>query len=324
MLKGLRCKYLDGGFDFEPEALCYCCQTSHKGGGKPIITDNYSGEILDWNEVFSQRRVFRDALLNGEVPEKCEGCTFIEPINDTSSINEGDYFSEIMINHFFECNSMCCYCSKRLSSNNKNGCISDYSILPVLKDLFEKNLIKKDACIAFAGGEPTIFKGFDEILNLSYENGLRNFVIHSSCIKYSDAIEKGLRLLKDIRVVVSLDSGTRETYKKIKNVDCFDKVCENLKKYVSFANSHNDLICSKYIIIPGINDNFEEINTWYNLSTKNIGIKSLIIDIEQDWFGINNDKIPAYMVDLIKHVESLAKRDNIGFSLYERAKLLFI
>jgi hypothetical protein len=53
---------------------------------------------------------------------------------------------------------------------------------------------------------------------------------------------------------ISLDSGTRETFKLVKGADCFDVVIDNLKQY----RNHGE-VQIKYIIIPGINDGDSDI-----------------------------------------------------------------
>lgn len=57
------------------------------------------------------------------------------------------------------------------------------------------------------------------------------------------------------RLHISLDSGTPETFLKIKGVDCFDKVVDNL---VRFSENGGRTIM-KFLIIEGINDNKEDI-----------------------------------------------------------------
>ena len=50
------------------------------------------------------------------------------------------------------------------------------------------------------------------------------------------------------------------TYKQIKRVPCFNKVVDNLKKYTKASKKSQSCVWSKFILVPGINDNEEEIN----------------------------------------------------------------
>jgi molybdenum cofactor biosynthesis enzyme MoaA len=51
-----------------------------------------------------------------------------------------------------------------------------------------------------------------------------------------------------------LDAGTRETFKKIKGIDAFARVCENLRRYAEHGN-----VEVKYIFMNGVNDSNGDI-----------------------------------------------------------------
>ena len=46
-------------------------------------------------------------------------------------------------------------------------------VKPIVKDMFKKGIIKKteESCIIFGGGEPTILKEFDKLIDLFLEKG---------------------------------------------------------------------------------------------------------------------------------------------------------
>jgi MoaA/NifB/PqqE/SkfB family radical SAM enzyme len=73
---------------------------------------------------------------------------------------------------------------------------------------------------------------------------------------FSEEIAALLRVYR-ASIYVSLDAGTRETFKKIKGVDNFYKVCNNLRKYADINRYHMIL---KYIYLPGINDSKEDLD----------------------------------------------------------------
>ena len=60
----------------------------------------------------------------------------------------------------------------------------------------------------------------DDLLNLFVEQKERNIIVHSSGIKYSPALAKAINV-GCANVVLSFDSGCRETYKKIKTTFAF-------------------------------------------------------------------------------------------------------
>src|SRR5699024_7467258 len=123
------------------------------------------------------------------------------------------------------------------------------------------------SCIIFGGGEPTILHEFDKLINLFLDKGCKNIRINSSGIKYSKSIEKGLKS-GAISLVISTDADCSETYEKIKQVKAYKKVWENIRKYAK-AQSKDNLLKVKFILFPGVNDNYEEINKWFDEVVKN-------------------------------------------------------
>ena len=134
-------------------------------------------------------------------------------------------------------------------------------------------------------------------------------------------IEKGIST-GQLSVVISIDSSSRETYKKIKQVDAFNTVCKNLKKY-SKAQKNSFNVISKYIIIPEVNDNKEEIDNWLKFNKEN-NIEIIVIDIENSWLTkYRNEEPDKKIVDLIKYVMNKSREMNFNrLEICDRAKYL--
>lgn len=66
-------------------------------------------------------------------------------------------------------------------------------------------------------------------------------------------------------VIWSLDAGTRETYRKIKQIDAFDHVVQNVRKYIAQDAFHGRFIVAKYLIVKGINNNIAEFDAFLKL-----------------------------------------------------------
>ena len=146
---------------------------------------------------------------------------------------------------------------------------------PVIKKLADMGKIRGGGEIGFGGGEPALLPEFEPMVNMLLDCGCDNIRVHSSGVKYSQAIERGVREGKLI-VVVSVDSGTPETYQNIKRVNHFNKVWENLAKYAQAQTSNKYKVKTKYIIFPGYNDTKEEIDKFFDLTVKS-GIKSVVL-----------------------------------------------
>ena len=185
----------------------------------------------------------------------------------------------------------------------------------LIKDMFNKDIIRhtEESCIIFGGGEPTILKDFDKLINLFLDNGCKNIRINSSGIKYSKSIEKGLKL-GSISLVISTDAGCRETYERIKQVKCYKKVWENIRKYSKSAGNSN-LLKVKFILYPGINDNYEEIDKWFDEIIKN-GVKAVSLSVEQDWYNKHQPDFTPEIYNQIAYMEKRSKDLGLDLEIY--------
>ena len=303
-MNNLGCSFLEEGIDFEPQKICDCCISHTDGRGLPVLIKDYEGEPVDWEKLFEIK-----AQKIKQQQEKtifdCEGCYRL-----------GEYtfkgekkISEFHMSHCRICNAKCIYCSDEFSRSSLN-----YDTYPIIKDLFDKGYYKPGGEATFEGGEPTLMKSFNELVEFFVINGTR-VRIHTSCITYSALVEDALK--KNMgTVVVSLDSASKKTYAKIKLVDKFNIVVENLKKYASASNNNPDGIVVKYIIIPGVNDNIFEIDRFFKLM-KQIGIKTVAVDIEVRYArAYNNKNVSPHIYILYDYFEKQAKLYNMKLLVY--------
>ena len=277
--------------------------------------ENYKGELINWDDIFENRAKMREDIKNGIVPKKCTGCYYLKE----QDWNSENYIDEVLIGHFTHCNCNCIYCytekDKKFFNANKT-----YNIYPVIKDMIEKGILSKNATVTFGGGEPTILQEFEELVYLLLDYDVYNIRIHSDGIKYSPAIEKGLKLGK-ITLITSVDSSSKATYEKIKQVPCHEKVWQNLAKY---AKTKNGLIRTKYVLIPGVNDSLSEVKNWMKM-TYEAGIKNIAFDIEDTWFKKNRYNITQYVYVICDFIFECYRQYNLdSCELYERASNLKI
>ena len=309
-MKYTSCIHLEHGITFFSNSVQICCISSHCGGGNIIEINNYKGELIDWDDFFTKRNQLREGARNGHAPQKCEGCYYLKE----QDWNTDNYIDEVLIGHFTHCNCNCIYCytekDKKFFNANKT-----YNIYPVIKDMIAKGVLSKNATITFGGGEPTILQEFEELVHLLLDYDVYNIRIHSDGIKYSPAIEKGLKLGK-ITLITSVDSSSKKVYEEIKQVPCFDKVWKNLEQY---AKAKNGLIRTKYVLIPGVNDSLTEVKNWLQ-KTYEVGIRHIAFDIEDNWFKARRDNIPQYIYVIFDFVSECYKQYKIeSCELYERA-----
>ena len=199
-----KCMYVDSGICFFYDSVRVCCKSSHNGIGMPHLSEY--GEF-DIKEILRKKEQYKQALYNGQVLNECKGCVFLK---ETNEINEDNSIFFIDIDSFSNCNSKCVYCN--VHSLN----IEEHPVLPFFESLFNEKMLRNDkyGYIQFAGGEPTIMKDFEKIVDLCLKNGIENYMIHTNGIKFSKSIENLIKKAK-VKLIISLDSSSRDTFKKI-------------------------------------------------------------------------------------------------------------
>ena len=312
-MKYLSCRYIEHGLDFEHTRLETCCFTCHSGGGHITLNSDYKGEMIDWDKLFTLKRKYREEHRKGNILPNCKGCVFLEE----KDWDEEDYINFLQFNYWIQCNSKCTYCYE-VQNKKIFDKIKPYNTVPIINEMIEKNILRKGGEIAFGGGEPTIAPEFEDLIKLLTESGFRNMRIHSSGIKFSPAIEEAIKK-GVLNVVISIDSGCEKTYKKIKTVNSFKKVVENMKKYAAANKNNFGLMTSKYIIIPNVNDNRKEIDLWIE-TVKSIGGRWLAVDIEDVWYKTNRATISPYYLDLVNYIIERANEYKMKVELYDRAR----
>lgn len=300
------CHLLEHGISIEKNNIKNCCLAKPTNELEPIVLESYDAQNLDWDKLFENKRKQRQAQKTARIPE-CEGCY----VSEDEVWDDDDYISYINFNHWVKCNSNCIYCYTQYCKDK-----SHENIYPSIVELINRNQFRNTGEITFQGGEPTILEEFDDLINLFLDQKAK-IRVHSSGILYSKAIERGL---KDglLTVVISPDAGDKETYKKVKRVDSFEKVCENIQKYSDVLGSDNKhLLQVKYIIIPGYNDSIKNVDNWFKI-VKQAKIKNIIFDIEFI-YQKNNPVMSKHMYMLIDYIKYSAKKSGLNCNLYDSA-----
>ena len=312
--KYISCDRLINGIDFEIDNIELCCFRCHKGGGIIPLCEVKNGNI-DFDSFFSARDKYIKENKAGKINPKCEGCLNLEK----KEWNEKPVIKYIHFNHWTHCNSNCEYCYTKKDPKYKGG-VQHYNALPILKEILSKIEFSPSGEITFAGGEPALLDEFDDIIDYLLDIGAKKIIIHSSGIKYSKAIERGLKENK-IQLVISHDSGSSEIYEKIKNTYTYDEVWKNTAEYAKISSKN---VYSKYIIIPKVNDNKEEIKKWLNKAHE-CSIKTIIADIEHDFYNQNKNNFRECLriLSLCEYIKNAAKSLGIEVEFYNSAIYLY-
>lgn len=307
------CYWLESGINFDRDNYKVCCLYSAKGGGNTVVQDNYKGEPVDWDKFFEFKKQIKDMHKRGELYHKCEGCIFLE---ERDWNDDHSKISMINLDYWTKCNSKCSYCFTMEDKNNYNK-FKNYKFLPILKDMIKRDILRPNGHVSFGGGEVTLLREFDKLLNIFMDFGFPLTRIHSSCIKYSRAIEKGLKN-GCVDLIVSVDAGSKQMHEKVKQVKSYDKVWKNLKRYASHQKDPY-AVKVKFILIPNVNDSKEEISLWLNKAKEN-GVNCVLHEIESNWFYARRENVPEEIIEFFNFAKEKAESLGLKYELYERAE----
>lgn len=274
------CSTLLHSMNFQPRSLMAC--------GYNYFLD-YNGEIFEIEDYRIARDKITEQLKKGEIPEGCQTCGILAEREWDESIG----IDMLEITHRYTCKVCdCIYCIATDADPEKKAyynSLKPYDIRPVIINLRNNNIFLPKCTFAVNGGECAEYPK-DELkwlVYLAYKQQAKLSFLSSGII-FSEIIEEALALT-DTSIKVSVDAGTKEIYAKIKRVPpkTFDKVWENLEKYIIASEKRNknggdSKVFIKYIIIPGINDNIEQAQAFIDKCIS-INCKFIDVSLEIHW-----------------------------------------
>lgn len=300
------CAILSHGINISKTELRDCC-VQRESSGSPFIMEIENPEKIDLDKIFELKRKLKNEKLNN--PKMCKGCLYLEENADLSW--ERDYISIINFDHWNICNSRCIYCSEE-----HNGGDFYFNVLPMIKNLVSSGRFLPTGEITFQGGEPTLLPEFEELLDIFIQNNAK-IRIYSSGIKYSKSIENGIAE-QLVTLVVSPDTGKKETYETIKRNPHFDDVWDNLKKYSSF--DQENFVKAKMLVVPHYNDSIDEVDAFVD-KVKSSNVKTIVIDAE-GWYSNKYGYNLPHIRFLIEYMKNLCLKNNINFECYDNAQFV--
>jgi uncharacterized Fe-S cluster-containing radical SAM superfamily protein len=261
------CPWLEGGLAFDWRSI-HACLVIHHDRGFPFL-GNFNGGPINVRAVLAARaRIIRENQTTGH--EACRGCPYIVKKKWPKPRHP---FHLLGIAQFAHCNIECTYCYLQWQNPAvfANG-FKPYAVLPVIKQLIDNRLLASRATIDWGGGEPTIYREFDQALQILTESGAITFV-HTNGTRLPKPIQAGINT-KRIHILCSVDAGTPRTWKLIKNKDLLDAVWTNLHQYIR----HGCRVILKYIMLE---ENCSEPElTAFLAQALRIGARELVLDID--------------------------------------------
>ena len=172
-------------FNYKNIGITYCTLTNATNGtGWPKLSDEvFDGTKIDWNKFFDEREKEIKAIQNSCERSECKNC---QQISEEEFIDDRK-IHYVLLSPWQVCNSNCIYCLGHVDPISKNApnyaqfhkdFVEPYDMLEIIKDMIKNTVLAENAEIDWAGGEPTLYPKFDEIMNFLLDSisHARNFL----------------------------------------------------------------------------------------------------------------------------------------------------
>jgi organic radical activating enzyme len=236
-----------------------CCDCNYTANGEADkAADMANISALDTSEKAfidrineSRKDFFPNPANISEVPSLCLRCKGLQL--ETSRPHQIRKVSRLAFNHYTACNLRCSHCFYVNNVAAKAQATNHKDIMLALDALIKGDVIETGANAGIGGGEPSISPGTRELIDFLVQRGF-NVSVNTNCTNF---VPRWAEYAKEgkIRLIQTPDAGSREAYKRIKGVDFFDAVWDNIRLYWQQTDRQTDRqtdsIVTKFIIQEG-------------------------------------------------------------------------
>lgn len=208
----------------------------------------------------------------------------------------------------------CTYCTLQKANAQLKNQKEDYDSIALAKELKKRNLIGAGLHIDCAPGEIAIHPNRNAYYDFIEENA-ESVTFYSNAAKYDERLADILRNSSKNKIIISMDSGTAETFHKVKGVNAYNKVCENLHKYRESSGQ----IILKYILLDE-NCNSQDAEGFIELcKTLKIAKIDISADLGRKTNYLHSTEPEQPIVDTAVQLIRMAIKNRIKFSIYKKA-----
>lgn len=248
MKKSWSCYDLQNSLFLAPDEIRTCCKRYfYKGkmkGDVVLLKGGDQDEFLFSTEDIRNAKQRLHLEINRNNAPDCEGCPFLKFEEWGRPLEFGVKY--LSLEYHSICNMRCTYCSPTYYGGKKQA----YNVSHTIESLGVGHALDQCEYLVWGGGEPTLDDGFARLAPLLglYAPSVCQRVI-TNATKFTP--ELAAMMSKDQAfIVVSLDAGTDETFRRIRKFNSYGKVLANVRRYLS-ASASNTIL--KYI---ALDDNF--------------------------------------------------------------------
>lgn len=237
------------------DAITPCCEMPHKGELNISLYDHKNYEDIVRNKIALIKNINRDE------DHVCRKCYRIKKYD---SISRSDFKLDTISFSFDKtCNTRCQYCymsSPEIRKSIQRTAAEKERVRKKVMELLDSIPQHSITTIGWTGGEPFLLQDFDAFYAKVLGLKAHTLCIYSNLTHYREVVIPRLHP-NSIQLICSLDSGTPETYKKIKGRDLFHEVVENIKKYCSIEP---DAVYIKYLFCDS-NFSIAEVDSFFEV-----------------------------------------------------------
>lgn len=179
----------------------------------------------------------------------------------------------------------------------------ELDIAEMMRVLEEKDVLDLTEPIQLSAGEITILPNKKEILASLSKYPVQIF---SNCVLYDAQVSEIISRKDGSFLNVSVDAGTRETYREVKGMDVYDKVIENIRRYAQ----EGAVIEIKYILMPE-NCDRENLDGFLDICRE---ISPRVLMISGD-LNVDHTQLPEDVINGVVYMARQAEKYNIPYQV---------
>ena len=186
-----------------------------------------------------------------------------------------------------------------------------YHQYPVLAEILfrleENGYIDENTVIKMSNGEFSINEAGNHLAEVA---GKYPLMVFTNAYIFSPQAAKSIE--NSGMILCSVDAGTRETFHKVKGVDGFERVSENLKEYAKHGS-----VALKYILLEGVHDTAADLEGFFKLADE----AAVRVDLTRDFMDSTtrfSDHTLEFAARFIKHFRDQGKL-NMSMSAFVRS-----
>ena len=289
------CHYIQQGLNFYPNNTIKICCFTYSTDVDVCKTDE-NIELIIRKTIAKKKQMIKD-FSKGNIYDCCKDCVCLAKRQWGQQVKK---IAQITLNHYMACNLRCVHCGYVKKMETDKLLDTDHEdVLNIIKKLVASDVVAKDICFDVGGGEPSLSKGLINIVRFCIENKYKMH-INSNGANYVETIAQGVNE-RLIDLTLTPDAGSKDVYKNIKGADYFDKVWENIEKYMTSCQTG---VKVKFILQKG---NIQDIVNMVDMCV-NTKVREIIIDLD---LNIKKEDQVDYM-DYINNFRTLCQMKSIS------------